>query len=69
MPQPTIAEPVPETNNLALYQTKSGLEIHLQGSTHAVRVGKPKSVDAGKRFMANAKRYIGRLRRFLNHPQ
>jgi hypothetical protein len=69
MPQPTTAEPIHETSNLALYQTKSGLEIHLQGSTHAVLVGSPKSVDAGKRFMTNAERHIGRLRRFLNHPE
>ena len=53
---------VHETTNLFLWKTKSGLEIHLQGNTHAWLVGKPKSVEAGKRFMENVERYPKNLK-------
>lgn len=66
--QATTSEPIHETTNLALYTIQDSLEIHLLGSTHAVLVGKPKSIEAGKRFMTNAEKYIGNLRKFHNHP-
>jgi hypothetical protein len=59
-------DPIHHTANLALFETGGGLEIHLQGSTHAVLVGKPKSVDAAKRFMENVEKHIGNLRKFHN---
>ena len=56
-----------ETENLALIKTAKGLEIHLQGATHAVVVGSPKTEEQGKRFMASSEKYILNLRKVYNH--
>ena len=61
-------EPLHETENLAMWETLKGLEIHLQGATHAVLVGNPRDAESGKRFMERAERNILNLRRFHNHP-
>jgi hypothetical protein len=52
-------EPIHETENLALYKTKSGFEIHLQGNTHAVLVGNPKNEESGRKFMERIENPIG----------
>lgn len=61
------SEPIHETANLALWETKSGLEIHLQGNTHAVLVGRPKDEQSGRKFMLASERYIKNIRTFQNH--
>lgn len=54
-----------ETTNLYLYKTSKGLEIRLNGPTHAVLVGSPKDVESAKRAMSRMERHPGNLRAFL----
>lgn len=51
-----------ETANLYLFQTPRGLEIRLNGPTHAVVVGKPNDVVSAKRSMDRMERYPDKLR-------
>lgn len=51
-----------ETKNLYLYRTPKGLEIRLNGPTHAVVVGNPKDVESAKRAMERLERYPDKLR-------
>lgn len=53
-----------ETANLALVKVKNGLEIHLQGTTHAVCVGCPSmGVERAKETMDKMEKNIHNLRR------
>jgi len=51
-----------ETANLYLFQTPRGLEIRLNGPTHAVVVGKPNDITSAKRSMDRMERYPDKLR-------
>jgi hypothetical protein len=53
-----------ETENLALVKVKNGLEIHLQGNTHAICVGRPSmGIDRARETMEKMERDIHNLRR------
>ena len=56
-----------ETENLYMCRTSRGLEIRLNGVTHAVTVGKPKDAESGRRVMDRLERYPSRLREMYNH--
>jgi len=56
-----------ETKNLYLYRTPKGLEIRLNGPTHAVVVGNPKDVGSAERAMDRLERYPARLRDMYKH--
>lgn len=56
-----------ETENLYLFQARETLEIRLNGQSHAVLVGKAKTVEAAKQTMARLERYPRNLRAFLHH--
>lgn len=51
-----------ETANLYLFQTRRGLEIRLNGPTHAVLVGKPQDLVSAKRAMDRMELYPDKLR-------
>lgn len=56
-----------ETENLYLYRTPKGLEIRLNGPTHAVVVGNPADVNSAKRAMERLERYPAKLRAMYKH--
>jgi hypothetical protein len=55
-----------ETANLYLCQRGNKLELCLNGHTHAVVVGNPKTVEDGKRVMAKLEKYPQNLKYLRN---
>jgi hypothetical protein len=58
-----------ETPNLYLYDAPGGLEIRLNGATHAVLVGSrtDRDVDKAKRTMERLERDIRQVRKAYQH--
>lgn len=57
-----------ETKNLALVRADGRLELLLTGATHALVIGHPRSVDAGRRTMERLERYPQNLRAMYSLP-
>jgi len=56
-----------ETKNLVLVSADGRLELRLTGSTHAVVIGHPCNVDAGRRTMKRLERYPANIRAMHLH--